>query len=336
MMVSDPRGGAPPSEAAAPVTPGMIAPLRRAQPWALFVALYGFLCAALAGISAIYGWMQPDGRVLGALEWGLAMAWLLCAYPLFCFATALRRIRPGAGTAPLEEALAHQHTFLRILGIALLLEVALVSLAISVSLLPMLEPPEDGAPPPQYSSVSQACEAEAPELVCATVAFFDPDGKLKLWTGWHKFVPKETPPYRIASHSDNGVQLFFEDPDDRRWELHLLPPRGKVLAPGEYTGAKTGHSETSSLSLQMPEAWWPVESERSDQRLEWRGECFPVSFGHPLLPSGRLQLQSRFTVREIQWDRNGQARRISIDFERSCTGRQGTWLVLGRVRAIQP
>lgn len=336
-MVSDPRSGVAPPEPADPITPGMVSSLRRAQPWALFVALYGFLCAVLAGISAIHGWAQPDGRALGAVEWLLAMAWLLCAYPLFRFAQALRGIRPGAGAAStLEEALAQQRTFLRILAIALLAEVALVSLAITVSLVGKLAAPDADVPPPLYASIPRACDTQAREILCATIAFYDREGALASWTGWQTFLPKPGA-LRLSSHPNN-VDITYSGEGNNTWTFQADPPMGKVLTLGEYTGAKSGtpsleQVESGSLILRTPPAWFPENSGAGERAREWPGGCTEQIIELERT-AGRLGL--RFNVRGIHWDRRGEIRQISMDFEQSCRTDEGTWLVLGRIRATNP
>jgi hypothetical protein len=336
MEVPDPRGGALPQEPAAPITPEMASSLRRARPWALFLAFYGFLSVALGAHSALLFWSRPGGRVLGAWQWGVVMAMVLISFPLFRFARAIGRVRQGSGAAPVEEALARQRTLLRIVGIAALLELTLATLAVSIPLLREILPHDlEEGPPPLLASIARACDAQALELLCGTVALYDPEGKLLFWTGWHTFIP-EPGELQLSTNPDGDVQLRFEGPGDNEWSLVARAPLERVLMPGEYTGVRHAASvaeayRISRLDLRTPPAWFPLESGLSGQAPEWPGRCPEPDY--EFKTKSKPQVEARFTIREILWARNGEARRISMDFQQTCRMRQGTWVVLGRVRA---
>lgn len=335
MAVFEPPGEALPSQdRAALITPEMISFLRHAQPWVRFLALYGFVGAAMTAWSALAAWTRPGGMLVGVVQWGLAMVNLLLTFPLFRFAQAIERVRPGSGGAPVEEALAQQLAVFRFLGIVALLEAALVVLAISAPVLRDLAWWVDREPPPRFSSIDEACDTPAPELLCATVAVFDTRGRLTDWTGWHAFTPQQGR-FRFDSSSSNPVHLtFFGESGNNAWEIWLRAPRGKVLLPGEYTGANPASGDYTAPRLalmRMPPAWFPVESGRG-QDPAWFEECRQDWFPY----EREAKRESRFTVRKILWTPDGELRRIVADFEQSCTTSQGTMVVLGRIRATRP
>lgn len=337
MAVSDPGGGAPAQEPEAPITLEMLSSLRVARPWALFLALYGFLGAVLTAWSALIAWTQPGGGLAGAAQWGFAMVCLLVSFPLFRFAQAVGRARPGSGVAPVEAALAQQLTLFRFLGIAALLELALVVLAISIPLVQELRPPDRGEPPPSFSSIGQGCDARAMEFLCAAVAAFDAGGRLTDWTGWHTLT-REQGSLELRSHSSGQVSLRYSGREGRNtWQLALQAPRGKALLPGEYTGARSaGGGDVPYMSLSAPPAWYPGDPVPGQLLDDWYGECPPQIFTgeeEPIRYPARAKSESRFTVRQILWTRDGEVRRISVDFERSCATSEGTWLLLGRFHA---
>jgi hypothetical protein len=330
MAVSEPPGEAlPPQKRAALITPEMISSLRRAQPWALFLALYGFVGVAIAAWSALVAWTQPGGMLVGVVQWSLAMINLLLSFPLFRFAQAIERARPGSGAAPVEEALAQQLAVFRFLGIAALLEIALVILAISV---PILRDLAQDEPPPRFSSIARGCNAQAVEQLCATVAVFDPGGRLTAWTGWHTFTPQQGS-FRLETTPGTVHLTYLGEGGNDSWEVWLRGTSGKALLPGEYTGANPSPGDYTAPRLaltRMPPAWFPVESGRQDPA--WFEKChrdFWVNLAG-------VKLESRFTIRKILWTPDGEIRRIVADFERSCSTSEGTMVVLGRVRATRP
>lgn len=311
----------------------MISSLRKAHPWILVLGLLGCVCTVLAAAAAFLVGLLPGGEILSAIQLGFAVAYLVGSFLLFAFARAVQRIRQGTGAAPVEEALEQQHKVLRLLGIAALIQLALVTLVISAALFKELKeivPPGEAALPPAFASIGQACSPQAADFVCATIALFNAQGRLEHWTGWQTFTADQGS-FRMSPERDGGVRVTFQSTESAgSWNVMVRPPWGNVLMRGAYTGARLSYgqarAEAGELELRTPHAWFPGESGQRDGQ-GWPGSCRAWEFT-------QRNPDARFTVREISWTRTGEPHRITVDFERSCSSESGTWVVLGRVRAI--
>lgn len=356
MAVFEPRVPAPvPAEAVTPITPEMIAPLRRVWPWTLFLGLYGLAGVGVGAFSATYAWAESSA-LTGTIHWVTVMVTLLWAIPLLGFSDSLRRLRQGAGSGPLESAMAGQLAVWRLLGIVLLVQLTLTCLAVSIPFAGWIasgpkwgtdnrsQGSQENQPPPRFESIDQACDAPSPELICGTVAFFDRSGKLAAWTGWHTFTPAQG---RLLLYSEGHgwIKVTFDGLGDDEWEISLRPPPGRALMRGAYTGvASTDETlnpkeDQAMLGVKTPPAQLGETTGEEDdeaaeraEALEWTGRC-PAWNSDRTTPILR---QARFTLQEIRWNGSRGVRRVAADFEKSCTSTEGTWVVLGRFRASRP
>lgn len=131
--VSDPgTGPGHPTQTQVPgdaqVTPKVLAAMQQTRPWVLFIAILGFVLAAFMGLGALAvaaagstfnaGPLGSSGGILVAVIYlVIAAIYAVLSLRLYRYAGAIKMLTQGYGVHALEEALEHQKSFWRMVGI---------------------------------------------------------------------------------------------------------------------------------------------------------------------------------------------------------------------------
>ncbi len=121
------------------------------RPWVLFLAILGFISVGLIVLAALFSLVggiagtalgQGASEFQGLASIGMAFGYLIMAalyFPpawyLAKYASALGRVRAGRGAPAVEEALAHQMSFWRFLGIMMVIAMALYAVILIVAVI---------------------------------------------------------------------------------------------------------------------------------------------------------------------------------------------------------
>jgi hypothetical protein len=128
----------------------MIASLDRTRPWVAFIAvlmiigcalllLAGIVLVAMGSLAGMSSELGPlGGAALGGVYFLMALLYLFPALYLFRYGRAIRRIGRG-NVAAMEEALEHQASFWRYVGIlaavVMVIYVAVIVIAVVVGIM---------------------------------------------------------------------------------------------------------------------------------------------------------------------------------------------------------
>ena len=137
-------GHVPPPSA---VTATVLDHLRGTKPWVRFISVLGFICAALlvlvglfmmaiGGMGSAIPGMEKLGKGFGVLLGGLyflaALVYVFFSIPLYRYASAIQSMVQSRSTGALEQALAHQRSFWRRVGITTLVLLCIYVAAIGL------------------------------------------------------------------------------------------------------------------------------------------------------------------------------------------------------------
>jgi hypothetical protein len=135
------RPGGPGDLGWGPVTPTMVEHLQGTRPWVLFLSILGFVFSGFMVIAALgmaaMGMASGDVGVAGGLALGLfylilAFVYVLISLYLFRYATSIGGLTASRASVDMEDALRHQKTFWRVLGIMSVLYLVLTVVAVVV------------------------------------------------------------------------------------------------------------------------------------------------------------------------------------------------------------
>jgi hypothetical protein len=140
----------PESETVFKVTPAMIESLEKTKPWALILAILGFICVllmVLGGSINLIGFSQiqqqgPKGLFpfvgIGLANILMGLLYLFPSYFLLKYATSIGRLLDGGGQYSMEEALSYQKSFWKFTGIVgvIMIGIALLGIAAAI-IIPM-------------------------------------------------------------------------------------------------------------------------------------------------------------------------------------------------------
>lgn len=117
------------------ITPRMIELLRKTRPWVLFLAVLGLIVTVLVvvlgfgfGVVMLASGENQEMAVLGVIYLFMALIYFFPCYYLLKYAAAIKSLVGGGGTAAMEEALARQYSFWRLIGILTLVLFGLYAL----------------------------------------------------------------------------------------------------------------------------------------------------------------------------------------------------------------
>ncbi len=128
------------------ITDSIVAAMRKTRPWVLFLAILGFIGAALTGFGGIAvlfsaimlgrmdgmdtGDMAPFGSGMmlgmGVLYIVSAVIYFMASWYLLKYAGAIKRLLASLSVAELETALNQQASFWKLMGILALLTIVLL------------------------------------------------------------------------------------------------------------------------------------------------------------------------------------------------------------------
>lgn len=148
-------GSPPGGDSYGPVTPPMVEALNETRPWVLFVAVLafigaGFMVLAACGMAGIglfaQGLMGEMGGVGGIgglavmLMYGViyllaAVLYVAMGYYLYKYATAIQAFADTRETVAMEQALGHQRSFWRMVGIVTIVYLCLIVLGLLAALI---------------------------------------------------------------------------------------------------------------------------------------------------------------------------------------------------------
>jgi hypothetical protein len=123
------------------MTDTIINALKKTRPWVLFLAILGFVGAALTllvGIGAVLGGMFEGGGAaeqtpfsggmmigLGVVYAAMALIYFFSSLYLLRYAGAIKRLSSSLSVADLEAALTQQASFWKLIGIMVLISIVL-------------------------------------------------------------------------------------------------------------------------------------------------------------------------------------------------------------------
>lgn len=107
----------------AQVTPGILEAMTQTRPWVLFLGILGFIGAGLMVLAGLG--MLIAGSAMGAGEMGalsiiyivMAIIYIFPSLYLYRYAGSIKMLMSGYGVHALEEALNHQKSFWKLVGI---------------------------------------------------------------------------------------------------------------------------------------------------------------------------------------------------------------------------
>jgi len=140
---SPPTGGAdnfgqmPATDPTGAITPAVMESLSGTRPWVIFLAILGFILAGLMvlgglGIMVAGGLSDQLPGALGLVYIFLALFYLFPSLFLIRYGSAIGTLTSGGGVPALEQALAHQRSFWRLVGIMTALLMGLYALIIVI------------------------------------------------------------------------------------------------------------------------------------------------------------------------------------------------------------
>ena len=105
------------------VTPGILDSMKQTRPWVLFLGILGFIAAGLMVLGGLG--MLIAGSAMGKAEMGglaalyivLAVFYIFPSLYLYRYAGSIKLLLSGYGVHALEEALGHQKSFWKLVGI---------------------------------------------------------------------------------------------------------------------------------------------------------------------------------------------------------------------------
>jgi hypothetical protein len=105
------------------VTPGVLDSMKQTRPWVLFLGILGFIAAGLMILGGLG--MLIAGSAMGKGEMGLlaglyillAVFYISPSLYLYRYAGSIKLLLSGYGVHALEEALGHQKSFWKLVGI---------------------------------------------------------------------------------------------------------------------------------------------------------------------------------------------------------------------------
>ena len=132
---ADNPGKLPATDPTGAITPEVMNSLRGTRPWVIFLAILGFLFAALMGFAGL-AMMASDGfggslpATFGLIYILLAVFYLFPSIYLIRYGGAIGTLLGGGGVPALERALGQQRSFWRLVGIMAVLVIGLYVLGI--------------------------------------------------------------------------------------------------------------------------------------------------------------------------------------------------------------
>jgi hypothetical protein len=139
---SPPGASAPPAygtDDRAGVTDLTVEMLRQTRPWVLFISVMSFIGSAfmlLGGVAMLLmGLAMPSGRgpnmaILSVFYIPMAFLYVYPALKLWSYGSSIAKVVVSRAPADLEQALAHQKSFWKFVGISMLVLIGLYVVAI--------------------------------------------------------------------------------------------------------------------------------------------------------------------------------------------------------------
>ncbi len=118
------------------VTPAILDSMRQTRPWVLFLSILGFIGAGFMILGSIG--ILIAGSAMGGAELGviaivyvvMAVVYIFTSLYLYRYASSIKMLLGGYGVHALEEALAHQKSFWKLVGIMAAVGMVVYALAI--------------------------------------------------------------------------------------------------------------------------------------------------------------------------------------------------------------
>ena len=133
------------------VTPSMIDSLRGTRPWALFLAILGFIAACLMLLSGLFSFVglsamshhNPNGPfpfvLVVLLNIVAGLLYIVPSYLLFKYGTSIGGLLNYGGQHSMEQALSYQKSFWKFAGILSIISLVLAVLGIAAAItIPLL------------------------------------------------------------------------------------------------------------------------------------------------------------------------------------------------------
>jgi hypothetical protein len=120
------------------VTPAVLDAMRQTRPWVLFLGILGFIGAGfmvLGGLAMLVAGSAMGGAEVGAvaaLYIVLAVVYIFPSLYLYRYASSIKMLLTGYGVHALEEALTHQKSFWKLVGIVTAVSMVLYFVGIIV------------------------------------------------------------------------------------------------------------------------------------------------------------------------------------------------------------
>jgi hypothetical protein len=105
------------------VTPAILDSMRQTRPWVLFLGILGFIGAGfmvLGGLGMLVAGSAIGGGEMGAIAIVYIVMAVFYIFPslyLYRYASSIKMLMSGYGVHALEEALSHQKSFWKLVGI---------------------------------------------------------------------------------------------------------------------------------------------------------------------------------------------------------------------------